>query len=259
VEYYGRIKEGAVKGRGKVRKNITLLCLLALFLVLVGGCAHEAAPPPPQARELPHAPLYHWVERGETLWEIGKIYGVSPEALMRINNISDPTELRVGQLLQIPAEARRPRAVRQAPRWTHIVIHHSATEVGNAETFDREHLRRGFRHGLAYHFVISNGTSGRRDGQIEVSRRWEKQIDSACTRNRKRGQGATISICLVGNFNHQFVSSRQFASLVWLIKELQRHYNIPVENIITHRDVDVTDCPGRNFPSGRLERELRRR
>ncbi len=142
--------------------------------------------------------------------------------------------------------------------WDYIIIHHSATKVGNAEIFDNEHRRRGFRHGLAYHFVISNGTSNRRDGQIETSHRWRNQIDSACTKSihmQKNG----ISICLVGNFNHQFVSERQFTSLVWLIEELQRHYDIPLRNVVAHRDVGITDCPGHNFPWSRLRRTLRRR
>lgn len=239
-----------------MKKNIALLPLLALFLVLVGGCALEPTPPLRQVRVPAHAPLYHRVERGETLWLIGKTHGVSVETLKRINNIPDPTRLRIGQMIQIRVDTPQPKVLRRVPRWTHIVIHHSATEVGNAEIFDREHRRRGFRYGLAYHFVISNGTSGRRDGQIEVSSRWENQIDSACTGCRKMHQSA-ISICLVGNFNHQFVSSRQFASLVWLIEELQQHYGIPSRNIIPHRDVDKTYCPGKNFPWSRLKRSIR--
>jgi hypothetical protein len=146
----------------------------------------------------------------------------------------------------------------RARDWKYIVIHHSATEVGNATIFDREHQRRGFRDGLAYHFVISNGTSGLRDGQIEVGHRWRNQIDGSGTRSTKM-QRSGIGICLVGNFEYQFVSERQFASLIWLIEELQRHYDIPLENIVRHKDVDRTACPGRNFPWSRLKRTLRER
>lgn len=239
-----------------MRKSIALLPLLTLFLVFMKGCAHEPTISPCRVRDTAHAPLYHRVEKGETLWSIGKTYGVSVEELIRINNIPDPARLRIGQMIRIRPDVPQPEAV-QPRRWTHIVIHHSATEVGNAEIFDRVHRERGFRHGLAYHFVISNGTSGRRDGQIEVSYRWKNQLDSACTRCRKMQQSA-ISICLVGNFNYQFVSSRQFASLVRLIKELKRHYGIPPENIIPHRDIDKTYCPGRNFPWERLKRAIGR-
>src|SRR5574342_132619 len=44
-------------------------------------------------------------------------------------------------------------------QWKYIVIHHSATEKGNAARFDEYHRKkRGWEYGLAYHFVIGNGT-----------------------------------------------------------------------------------------------------
>ena len=57
-----------------------------------------------------------------------------------------------------------------------------------------------------------------------------------------------IGLCLVGDFNRQRVSEKQFASSVKLIKELRRSYAIPADHIIGHRDVKATDCPGKNFP-----------
>ncbi|MFQ5589758.1 MAG: peptidoglycan-binding protein, partial [Phycisphaerae bacterium] len=59
-----------------------------------------------------------------------------------------------------------PRRGRISPRWTTIVIHHSATETGGASLFDRFHRKRGWD-GLGYHFVIGNGTDTP-DGLIEV-------------------------------------------------------------------------------------------
>ena len=62
------------------------------------------------------------------------------------------------------------------PEWKYIIIHHSATKSGNAKLFDRYHIRRGMKNGLAYHFVIDNGTCGKRNGQLEIGNRWKKQI-----------------------------------------------------------------------------------
>ncbi len=45
----------------------------------------------------------HIVKSGETLIAIAKQYGVSVEALMKANNISDARKLRVNQKLQIPS------------------------------------------------------------------------------------------------------------------------------------------------------------
>ena len=68
-------------------------------------------------------------------------------------------------------------------RWEYIVIHHSATAKGNAARFDYYHKKKkGWEYGLAYHFVIGNGSfSG--NGEIEVSNRWEMQIHGLHTAN----------------------------------------------------------------------------
>ncbi|HJQ82867.1 MAG TPA: LysM peptidoglycan-binding domain-containing M23 family metallopeptidase [Candidatus Binatia bacterium] len=52
------------------------------------------------------AGLRHRVQRGESLYRIGKAYGVSPEALARVNGIKDPGRIEVGQVVVIP-HARR--------------------------------------------------------------------------------------------------------------------------------------------------------
>ncbi|PYL46749.1 MAG: hypothetical protein DMF40_11190 [Verrucomicrobia bacterium] len=51
-------------------------------------------------------------------------------------------------------------------RWQFIVVHNSGTRQGSARIFDyyHRHVRR-MKNGLAYHFVIGNGTSTG-DGQI---------------------------------------------------------------------------------------------
>src|SRR5580693_1412415 len=60
--------------------------------------------------------------------------------------------------------------------WQWIIIHHSATRMGSAEVFDAAHRSRGMINGLAYHFVIDNGTEGKADGFIETGPRWIKQM-----------------------------------------------------------------------------------
>src|SRR5205823_1617861 len=69
------------------------------------------------------------------------------------------------------------RAPVQRGRWEFIVVHNSGTRQGNARAFDyyHRHVRR-MQNGLAYHFVIGNGTSTG-NGQIEVGDRWRRQIN----------------------------------------------------------------------------------
>jgi murein DD-endopeptidase MepM/ murein hydrolase activator NlpD len=50
------------------------------------------------------------VERGETLYRIGKAYGVSDGELARLNGIRDPARIDVGQVIVIP-HATRPLPV----------------------------------------------------------------------------------------------------------------------------------------------------
>ena len=142
--------------------------------------------------------------------------------------------------------------------WQYIVIHHSASEKGNATRFDTYHReQKGWEHGLAYHFVIGNGTlSG--DGEVEVGNRWKKQIHGAHTANMECNQVA-IGICLVGDFeNGGKPSDDQFDSLVRLTRYLSSKYDIPLSNIILHSQVHQkgTACPGKNFPMAEFKTSL---
>ena len=146
------------------------------------------------------------------------------------------------------------------PKWKYIIIHHSATKRGNAKTFDKYHRKRGMKNGLAYHFVISNGTSHRRDGQLEIGNRWKKQLSGGhCRQSWLNNQG--IGICLVGNFNTNRPTNKQIRTLVNLIKELKRKYNIPTKNILGHGKIkgEKSQCPGKYFPWKKLKAELKTR
>ncbi|HHT9111145.1 MAG TPA: peptidoglycan recognition protein family protein [Candidatus Brocadiaceae bacterium] len=146
----------------------------------------------------------------------------------------------------------------QENQWKYIVIHHSATAKGNAARFDDYHRnKRRWEYGLAYHFVVGNGSlSG--DGEIEVAERWKKQIHGAHTANMECNRVA-IGICLVGDFeNGGRPTGKQFESLVELVQYLSRRYNIPLSNVLLHKQVHQkgTACPGKNFPFGELKTRL---
>jgi len=133
--------------------------------------------------------------------------------------------------------------------WRYIVIHHSATERGNADTFDAAHRKRGWDE-LGYHFVIDNGRGGP-DGRIEVGPRWKKQKWGAHTggtpNNEYNNHG--IGICLVGDFSKHMPSSRQLSALRRLVKHLVSKHGISPENVIGHCDGPnaSTACPGRRL------------
>lgn len=144
--------------------------------------------------------------------------------------------------------------------WRAIIVHHSATDFGNAAIFDKWHRERNHWEGVGYDFVIGNSTDSG-DGQVEVTFRWRKQIPGAhCggTANNWANEDG-IGICLVGNFNNTRPTARQVRSLLKLISFLQKRYGIPNNRIYGHQDTPgahITDCPGNNLSIARLRSML---
>ncbi len=138
--------------------------------------------------------------------------------------------------------------------WKYIVLHHSATDEGNAYKFDRHHRKeKKWKYGLAYHFVIGNG-KGSREGEIEVGNRWKRQIHGAHTANMDINR-VSIGICLVGNFEKDNEPTyKQLESLASLVSYLSNRYNILESNIVRHNQIvqKTTACPGKNFPYEKL-------
>ncbi|MBC8468965.1 MAG: N-acetylmuramoyl-L-alanine amidase [Planctomycetes bacterium] len=144
--------------------------------------------------------------------------------------------------------------------WRAVIVHHSATDFGNAAIFDKWHRERNHWEGVGYDFVIGNGTDSD-DGEVEVTFRWRKQIPGAHCRAEPNNWANEdgIGICLVGNFDKTAPSSRQIQSLLKLIHFLQKRYGIPNNRIYGHQDTPgarVTDCPGRNLSISRLRSML---
>ncbi len=159
------------------------------------------------------------------------------------------------EVSSIPAEWVPPSYLEK--RWTAIVIHHSATNHGNAAIFDKWHKENHNWNGVGYDFVIGNGSDSP-DGKVEVTYRWrEQQTGAHCggTLDNWANKQA-IGICLVGNFNEGEPSERQMNSLVKLVRFLQKRYGINKKRIFGHKDTPgarPTECPGSMFPMARLK------
>ena len=240
--------------------------LVARYAFGLVGCATAPKAPTafPPSYPVIHAAATHTVVRGETLYRIAKMYHVEVNELMRVNHISNPSQLSTGMTLTIPGGAplmppvtmmgSQPYSIEEVRTivgskkfkypWKTITVHHSGTLKGSGQLFDRDHRRRHMG-GLFYHFVIGNGTNTRM-GYIETGWRWKSQV--------KANRPYDIQICLVGNFDRQQISDAQFNTLVNLIQVLREQYGIPKSSVRQHRDIPGkhTDCPGRNFPFRRL-------
>jgi hypothetical protein len=156
------------------------------------------------------------------------------------------------------------RAIDRAPvtkgRWRNIVVHNSGTRQGNAAAFEHYHRYvRRMPNGLAYHFVIGNGTSSK-DGAIEIGNRWHHQIQGGHVHSDYLNN-ISIGICLVGDFNNDNPTAKQKEALVELIKYLRRRVGrVGGQQAVVwaHKNINPprwpTDCPGRKFPVNWLER-----
>lgn len=156
------------------------------------------------------------------------------------------------------------RAIDRAPvkrgRWKYIVIHNSATRQGNAEIFDNYHRRvRKMTNGLAYHFVIGNG-SGSGNGEIEIGDRWTRQINGGHVASDYLNNIA-LGICLVGDFDRDLPTQAQLDSLRELITYLRARVGKSggkLAQVRGHREINPkpTTCPGKRFPTASFRREF---
>lgn len=138
----------------------------------------------------------------------------------------------------------QPQASAELRAWQYVVIHHSAGEVGNAESIDRDHLSRGWD-GIGYHFVINNGAP-LPPGRVEWTFRWNLQRHGAhVAAGEMNRQG--IGICLVGHLDRHPPHPRQYERAVELTALLLKHIpSLAIERVVGHGEVPgaSTNCPG---------------
>jgi N-acetyl-anhydromuramyl-L-alanine amidase AmpD len=143
----------------------------------------------------------------------------------------------------------------------YIVLHHSATDYqSNKDDIDgkviakticdraQEKWKKEYPAYICdYHFIIGH-TGKVFNGQPVDQPSWH------CT--NYQANLVSIGICFLGNFESIEMPTEQFNAGVELIKSLMKQYNIPLMNILRHRDVvsdithraNSTQCPGKNFP-----------
>ncbi len=223
-----------MKDKGKYLKFSNRVLLFCSCILVFSGCANNNEPMP----EIVYSP------------GLGKEL-VPPKMV-------EPKKFDKNSYTNTPRTWLPPSNVEK--QWTAIIIHHSATESGNAEIFDKWHKENNHWEGVGYDFVIGNGTESG-DGQVEVTFRWKRQIPGAhcggTSGNWANENG--IGICLVGDFSRKTPTERQMQSLAKLICFLQQQYGIPKSRIYGHRTTPgarITECPGDKFPMSRLKSML---
>jgi len=84
-----------VKKPFSILKFLIPVILTVLLLQVVVVADTEAAPPAGGG-------VYHTVQYGETLFSIGRMYGVSPYKISEANGLANPNCIYAGQVLYIP-------------------------------------------------------------------------------------------------------------------------------------------------------------
>jgi N-acetyl-anhydromuramyl-L-alanine amidase AmpD len=116
-----------------------------------------------------------------------------------------------------------------------IIIHHSDSDQGDAAMIHGWHLGQNWA-GIGYHYVIL------KDGTVERGRP-EGYIGS---HSGSAGNSDSIGICLIGKFMVYEPTEAQIQSLVALIRDIESRFGDL--DIIGHKDVMATACPGILFP-----------
>ena len=223
------------------------------------------------ASEIPYV-----VKKGDSLGAIAARFGAKASVISARNQLASANLIKIGQKLIIPLSKGGTSTYKPPPplldakslktlggirptpgKWKKIIIHHSATNVDDAVNMHKVHKARGMQNGLAYHFVVSNGSRKAKDGEIHFGGRWKGQLDGGHVKKQSWNK-TTIGICLIGNFETRRPTAKQMKVLEGLCRYLMKRCNISAANVITHKVLHPghTLCPGKYFSISALKKKL---
>ena len=120
----------------------------------------------------------------------------------------------------------------------YLIVHQSATLKAETsfEKIKKFHLYQGMGN-IAYHYFIE--ASGK-------LRRGRNESTQGTHTKASQMAGKSLGVCLAGDFNQEEPNEAQLKVLSQILLELCKKYNLPVENVLGHREVpgSSTECPG---------------
>lgn len=117
---------------------------------------------------------------------------------------------------------------------TAVVLHHAEASRASVEDINRWHLERGWT-GIGYHYYI------RKDGKV-----YRGRPEWALGAHAQGANDYSIGICCEGGYMTETMPAAQLASLKALIRDIMQRYG--TLELLRHKDVGSTDCPGDKFP-----------
>ncbi|MGK0290052.1 MAG: hypothetical protein ACI86H_001507 [bacterium] len=140
-------------------------------------------------------------------------------------------------------------------RYRYIVIHHTASKVDNYQSIYNYHHYKKKWSDVAYHMILSNGSTKVPLGHVEISNRYQQLKGAPATRSRYCNRKG-IHIAVVGNFEENKVSQKMQKSIVSLLQVLQKRFHIPNTRVVMHRDCSDTLCPGKFISKEKIQHWL---
>lgn len=115
-----------------------------------------------------------------------------------------------------------------------VILHHAEASSATVWDINDWHLNNGWT-GIGYHYYI------RKDGSVYRGRpEWALGAHAVGHNDR------SIGICCEGAYMTETMPAAQLASLKALLRDIMGRYG--KLTLLRHKDVNSTDCPGKNFP-----------
>lgn len=127
---------------------------------------------------------------------------------------------------------------------TKLVCHHPAHKTWGIMDIHNYHKVTNGWSGIGYNYLIL------KDGRIQEGR--GKNIGAHC----KGYNDHTLGICFQGNFDLEFMTDEQVKAGGWLIAKLIREHGLQINDVVGHKDLAATACPGKYFRMADLKTEI---
>lgn len=140
------------------------------------------------------------------------------------------------------------------PRWTHLMIHHSAGPAGQTvDAIRRYHVGARGWSDIGYHYLVQRDGAGR--GHLKGGRPASKNGAHA---GSLKWNGCALGLCVIGTFQPggEAMKDALYQDVLAAVLHVMKLHGIPPANLLAHRDVKATSCPGAWFPMAKLRADV---
>ncbi|MDF1510837.1 holin family protein [Bacillus phage vB_Bacillus_1020A] len=127
---------------------------------------------------------------------------------------------------------------------TKVVCHHPAHPTWGIMEIHNYHKNSKGWAGIGYNYLIC------KDGRIQEGR--GKNVGAHCSGRNSD----TLGVCFQGDFDKQQMTDAQVKAGGWLIAKLIKEHGLQINDVLGHRDLAATACPGKNFRMADLKAEI---